>query len=151
MTENLRSHLARTKINIPWETRLRFMAAKLTSLIQTMAILQHFFFGRKLFYLPFSALSVREILDKFSHVLIFSLCVYVEKQPARSPAASFFTFLDHTQLDIHTRYDSSLIAISPSQRPLPTQHPTNTRDENPRPKREWNPRFQQSSGRRPTP
>jgi len=109
------------------------------------------FFGIKLFYLPFPVLSLREILDKFSHVLIFILCFSVEKQPARSPAASFFRFLDHTELDIHTWYDSSEIVISPSQRLLLTQHATNTTDENPRPQRESNPRFQQSSSRRPTP
>jgi hypothetical protein len=34
--------------------------------------------------------------------------------------------------------------ISPSQRPLPTQHTTNTRDEHPCPQRNWNSRSQQS-------
>jgi hypothetical protein len=33
------------------------------------------FHGRELFYLPFSVLSVREILDKSSHVLIF-ICLF---------------------------------------------------------------------------
>jgi len=38
----------------------------------------------------------------------------------------------HTQLNkqTHTRWDSSERVISPSQRQLPTQHTTNTRDEN---------------------
>ena len=72
------------------------------------------FLGRKLFYLPFSVQSLREILDKSSHVLILIFCFHVEKEPDRAPAASFFRFLGHTQLDIHTWYDSSEIVIRPS-------------------------------------
>jgi len=47
-------------------------------------------------------------------------------------------FLDHTQLDVHIRYNSSGQAISSSQRPLPTQH---TRDERPCLQRYSNPRL----------
>jgi hypothetical protein len=72
------------------------------------------FVGRKLFYLPFSVQSLREILDKSSHVLILIFCFHVEKEPDRFPAASFFRFLVHTQLDIHTLYDSPEIVISPT-------------------------------------
>jgi len=41
--------------------------------------------------------------------------------------------------------------ISPSQKPLPTQHPTDIRDEHPCIQHYSNPRFQQSGGLRPTP
>ena len=51
--------------------------------------------------------------------------------PTRVRSASLPRFLDHTQLDTHTRKDSSGRVISPSHRPLPTQHTTNTRDEHP--------------------
>ena len=51
-------------------------------------------------------------------------------------------FGSHT--DTHIRYDSSEWVISPSQRPLPTQHTTNTKDENPCIQRDSNPRYQQA-------
>ena len=44
----------------------------------------------------------------------------------------------------------SVRVISPSKRPLPTQHTTNTRDEHPCRQRDSNPRSQQQNGRRPT-
>ena len=43
------------------------------------------------------------------------------------------------------------MSISPSQRPLPTQHTTNTRNEYPLPQRVSNPQSQESSDRRPRP
>jgi hypothetical protein len=46
--------------------------------------------------------------------------------PTRARAASLLRFLDRTQLDIRTRYDSSERVISSSQRLLRTQHPTKT-------------------------
>jgi hypothetical protein len=58
-------------------------------------------------------------------------------------------FSSHT--DTHTLCDSSELIISSSQRPLPTQHTTNTRDERPCPQQDSNPRSQQSSGFKPTP
>ena len=46
---------------------------------------------------------------------------------------------------------SSEGVISMSQRPLPTQHPTNTREKHPRLQRDLNPRAPKSTGFRPTP
>ena len=40
----------------------------------------------------------------------------------RTLAASCSSFLEHTQLDTHTRWDSQERIIVPSQKPLPTQH-----------------------------
>ena len=51
--------------------------------------------------------------------------------PTRSQIASLLRLLDHTPLDTHKRQKSSQRMISPSRRPLPTQHTTNTRDELP--------------------
>jgi hypothetical protein len=48
----------------------------------------------------------------------------------------------------HTRQDSSEQVISSSQRPLPTQHTTNTGKRHPCPLRYSKPRSQQSSSRR---
>jgi hypothetical protein len=60
-------------------------------------------------------------------------------------------FLDHTQLDTHNSlYGHPGRVVIPSHRPLPIQHTTNTRDENPRPQCDSNPQPQQSSGRRLT-
>ena len=55
----------------------------------------------------------------------------------------------HTHTHTHTHNDSSEQVISSSQRPLPTQHTTNTRDEYPRPQRNSIPQSEQSSGCRP--
>jgi hypothetical protein len=59
-------------------------------------------------------------------------------------------FLDYTQLDTHThtRLNSSESVISSSQRPLPAQNKTNTRDKDPYLERDSN---QQSSSCIPTP
>jgi len=51
----------------------------------------------------------------------------------------------------HTWSDSFERAISLSQRPLLTQHTTNTRDDHPCPQGDPNPQFQQTNGRTPTP
>jgi hypothetical protein len=56
-------------------------------------------------------------------------------QPRSSQGRLVLRFLDHAQLDIHTRYDSSERVISPSQRPLRTQHTTNKRYACPCPQR----------------
>ena len=53
--------------------------------------------------------------------------------------------------DTHSRQDSSVRVISTSQRPLPTQHTTNTRDKPACPQRDSNPLSQQRSGCRRTP
>jgi hypothetical protein len=60
-------------------------------------------------------------------------------------ATSMLRFLNHTKLDTCER------VVSSSQRPLPTQHTTNTWDKHKC--RQWdsNPRSQQSTGCRPTP
>ena len=52
--------------------------------------------------------------------------------------------------DTHTRSDSSGRGIRPSQRPLPAQHTTFTRDKEPCPQRDSNPQSQPTSGRRLT-
>jgi len=57
----------------------------------------------------------------------------------------------HTHTHTHTGQDSSKRAISSFQRPLITQLTTNVTDENLCLLRDSNPRFQQSSGFRPTP
>jgi len=54
----------------------------------------------------------------------------------------------HTHTHTHTWYDSSEPVISPSQRPLPTQHTTNRGDDH---SLDSNPRSQQSSSCSPTP
>jgi hypothetical protein len=54
----------------------------------------------------------------------------------------------HTQTH-YTRYDSSERVISSLQRPLSTQHTTNTRDKHPCPQRDSSPRSQPSKGRSP--
>jgi len=46
--------------------------------------------------------------------------------PNRAQAASLLRSLYHIQLDIHNKQESSERVISSSQRPLPTQHTTNT-------------------------
>jgi hypothetical protein len=58
-------------------------------------------------------------------------------------------FLDHTKLDTHTHTSGRTPErmISSSQRPLTTQHTTNTIGEYPYPQRVSNPQSQQSSGR----
>jgi hypothetical protein len=53
--------------------------------------------------------------------------------------------------DTHTREDASESVTSSSQRPLPSQNKTNTRDEHPCRQQDSNPRSQQSSGSRNTP
>jgi IS4 transposase len=65
----------------------------------------------------------------------------------------FWGFTSHTTryTHTHTRYDSTGRVISSSQRPLPTQSTTNTRDEHPYPHWDLNPRHQHSCGCRPTP
>ena len=52
----------------------------------------------------------------------------------------------HTHTHTHTEYDSSERVISSSQRPLPTQHTTNRREENACPQRYSNPWPQKSRG-----
>ena len=59
-------------------------------------------------------------------------------------------FLDHTHLDTETLQEFSERVISSLQRLIPTQHTTNKGDEHPCLQRDSNPRFQQSSGCRPT-
>jgi hypothetical protein len=59
--------------------------------------------------------------------------------------------LDHTHLDTFTRYKFPERVVSPSQRPLPTQHRTNTRDDHPCIQWDSNPRFQQPNWFRLTP
>lgn len=58
---------------------------------------------------------------------IFLCC----NSPARTQAASFFRVIHHTQLDTsaHALQDSSERVINSSQRPLPSQRTTNTRDQ----------------------
>jgi hypothetical protein len=51
----------------------------------------------------------------------------------------------HTHTHTHTRWDSSLPVISSSQRPLPAQRRTYTRDGHICPQRDSNPQVQQSS------
>jgi len=53
----------------------------------------------------------------------------------------FLSFLDHTQLDTLTRYDSFEGMMGSSKRPLPAQHTTNTRDKHPCPQQDSNPQF----------
>ena len=55
----------------------------------------------------------------------------------------------HTQTH-HSRQDSSGRVISQTQRPLPAQHTTPTRDREPIPRRDSNPQSQQCSSRRST-
>jgi hypothetical protein len=52
-----------------------------------------------------------------------------EKSPSCAHAALLLRFLYHTQLEKHTRYDSFKRVINSSQRQLPAQNTTNTRDE----------------------
>jgi hypothetical protein len=66
--------------------------------------------------------------------------------PERASTASLLMFLDHEQLDTHTHthpVGRSEGVISSSQKPLPKQNTTNTRDEHPVPQRDSNPRSQQ--------
>jgi hypothetical protein len=69
---------------------------------------------------------------------VFSFCGAANRIEPESPHCSGFLY--DTQSD--TRKDSSERVISASQRPLPTQHKTNTRDEEPCPQRDSNPRSQ---------
>jgi hypothetical protein len=74
--------------------------------------------------------------------------------PTRTQTALLLRFLDHTHAHTHTRthtqQDFSERVISQSQRPLPTQHTTNTRNEHKCPQRDSNPRSQRSDSFRPT-
>jgi len=75
------------------------------------------------------------------------VCLFVFGATAPPPqwarASSFTRFLDHTKTH-HTQWNSSGRVISPSQRPLlDNKHPC--------PQRDSNPKYQQTSGRRPTP
>jgi len=110
------------------------------------------FHGRELFYLPFSVLSVREILDKSSHALIF-ICLFFCWETARSSPGRFILQVSRSHTIRHTHLvrllwnsDQPLAEAATYKTPN-----TYTRGENPRTQRDSKPRFQQSSGRRPTP
>jgi len=75
-----------------------------------------------------------------------TLPLFVEQQPNSSLGSLIFEVSRS-----HTWYDSSERMISSSQRPLPTEHTTNARDEYPCSRRDSTSRSQQSSGSRPTP
>ena len=68
-------------------------------------------------------------------------------RPAVDVSSSLSLSLSHT----HTRYSSSERVISSSQRPLPTQNTSNTRDEHPCPQRMLKSRSKHLSSFRPTP
>ena len=71
--------------------------------------------------------------------------------PTRAMASSFLRFLDHTQRRI-TDCRTPLDEWSARRRDLYlTTHITLTTDRHPCPRWDLNPRFQQASGRRPTP
>jgi hypothetical protein len=59
-------------------------------------------------------------VDRVQHNLLWS------NNPNRAQATSLLRSLYHIQLDIHNKQESSERVISSSQRPLPTQHTTNT-------------------------
>jgi hypothetical protein len=67
-------------------------------------------------------------------------------------ATSVLRFLDHTQTHQDTHAVGFLCTSEQpiAQRPLPTQHTTNTRDEQPCPRRYSNPLSLQQSGRKRT-
>jgi hypothetical protein len=91
--------------------------------------------------------------------IYFSLCGCVPQIGSRT--FILFRFPNHTLLDTHThtikytcahiRYDSSERVIGSSQRPLPVQHTTNTREEHVLPQPDSNPRSQHSNCCRPMP
>jgi hypothetical protein len=69
-----------------------------------------------------------KVMQKINNVYINLYNFFVwHSSPNRPKAFSLLRFLDHTQLNTHTRYNSSKRVISTSQRPLPVQHTTNTR------------------------
>ena len=74
------------------------------------------------------------------------------KSSAWALATSMLRFLDHTQLETHTRAVEFLCTSDQpvAKRPLPTQHTTNTRDKQPCLQQDSNPLSLQSSGRKPT-
>jgi hypothetical protein len=79
---------------------------------------------------------------------IFFRC---RKSPTGAKAVFLLRFLHHTRLDTHTSKDSSCGMNILSQRPLPTQHTTNTTDGHAFPQLDSNPQYQQSSGFKFTP
>ena len=81
-----------------------------------------------------------------SHLQFLSCGATVQLPPWPPHCSGFWV----TQLDTHTGSGCSELVISSSQRPLPTQHTTNTTDEHPRPLRESNPQSQKSKGYKPT-
>jgi hypothetical protein len=86
-----------------------------------------------------------QILLGFIYLFIFA----VAPQPKSGLGRLFWGSRTHT--DTHTRYGSSERAIRALQRPLPSHHTTNIRDEHPYRRRDSNLRPQQASGHRPTP
>ena len=88
------------------------------------------------------------ILDHCTAANIWLLLFWYNNSPL-AQFASLLIPVDHTQT--HTRQDSSIPVISPSHRPLSTQHPTKTTDDHPCLQRVSNPRPQPSSGCRLTP
>jgi hypothetical protein len=91
-----------------------------------------------------SVLVVR-IVRRFSYILD-RLFFRWRNSPTRVKAAFLLRFLHHTRLDTHTTLNSSGGMGISSQRPLPTQHTTNTRDGHAYPQLDANPQYQQQSG-----
>ena len=77
----------------------------------------------------------------------------IRSRPPCTQASRSQTSRPHTirHTHTHTRQGSSERVTNPSQRPLLTQHTTNTRGEHPCSQLESNPRSQRSSSCRPTP
>jgi len=99
---------------------------------------------------PFTFISLQR---KPSYVFIFIfVCV---AQQLKSGLSRLIFEVSKSLIITHTRartlYDSSEPGISPSHRPLPTQHTTNRRDDHSCLHLDSNPRSQQSSSCRPTP
>jgi hypothetical protein len=83
----------------------------------------------------------------YIYIYIYIYYIYLVQQP-NSGVSRFMVevYTSHTVIQTHTRQDSSQPVISSWQRPLPTHHTTNTREQNPCPKRNSNPPSQESSG-----
>ena len=79
--------------------------------------------------------SICTIINLYQ-ILLFSVAQQPNSDPGRLVVVVFrFNKIKHrqthTHTHTHTRYDPSVQVISSSQKPLPTQHITNTMDEHP--------------------
>jgi hypothetical protein len=110
--------------------------------------------NNSVYYLIGNWLSLNDgffLSNGFAQVVHFKSNVCCETAQVVPRPLHFEAHMSHTISHTHTRYNHSERMISSSQRPLPAQLTTYTRDQHPCPQRNSNPRTQDSRSRRYTP